>query len=120
MSTTPATPPTPAASTAPRAHDSRYDTLRMLLRSPTFIVGAGIVLWWIVCAVAGTWIAPLDPYASDPLNSLTPPAHGHWFGTDQLGRDVLSRVIVGRSALRSTCRQITMCGGSPLRIAVRV
>ena len=40
-------------------------------------------------AIAGTWVAPLDPYASDPLNSLTPPAAGHWFGTDQLGRDAV-------------------------------
>ncbi|AXE97558.1 ABC transporter permease [Paraburkholderia hospita] len=112
MSTMASPPPssnTPAPA-APRARDTRYDTLRMLLRSPTFIAGAVIVLWWIVCAIAGTWVAPLDPYASDPLNSLAPPAAGHWFGTDQLGRDVLSRVIVGARDILTIAPLATLLG----------
>lgn len=70
----PATPP---------AAEPRFDQLRVLLRSPTFVVGVLIVGWWIVCAIAGQWIVRIDPYASDPLNSLTPPDGTHWFGTDQ-------------------------------------
>lgn len=68
---------------------------RRLLRSPGFLVGAGIVVFWVVCAVFGAWIVPHDPYSDDMLNSLQPPSLQHWFGTDQLGRDVFSRVIVG-------------------------
>ena len=111
-----ASPPAPT-----RARDSRYDTLRVLLRSPTFIVGALILLWWIACAMVGLWIAPLDPYASDPLNSLTPPAPGHWFGTDQLGRDVLSRVIVGARDILTIAPLATLLGtlaGTALGLSV--
>ena len=66
-----------------------------LLRSPTFLVGLGIVLFWVVCALFGEHFAPYDPLADDILNALAPPSAEHWFGTDQLGRDVFSRVIVG-------------------------
>ena len=71
------------------------DDLRRLLRSSTFVVGALIVLFWIGCAVFGPSLVPHDPFADDLINSLMPPSSEHWFGTDQLGRDVFSRVIVG-------------------------
>lgn len=45
-------------------------------------------------AVLGPWVAPYDPLASDTHSALQPPSWIHWFGTDNLGRDVLSRVIV--------------------------
>lgn len=79
--------------TAPRAVWA--DTLHALSRSGTFIVGSIVVLFWIACAVFGHYFTPYDPLASDILNSLAPPSGEHWFGTDQLGRDVFSRVIVG-------------------------
>jgi peptide/nickel transport system permease protein len=69
--------------------------LRRALRSPTFIIGAVIVLFWIACALFGHLLVPYDPFADDMLNSLAPPSVEHWFGTDQLGRDVFSRVIAG-------------------------
>jgi peptide/nickel transport system permease protein len=68
---------------------------RLLLRRPTFIVGAGILLFWVVCAVFGHMIAPQDPLAQQLLATNKGPSGAHWFGTDQLGRDVFSRVIVG-------------------------
>jgi peptide/nickel transport system permease protein len=68
---------------------------RMLLRSGIFLVGAAVVLFWVACALFGRIFAPFDPSATDILNTLTPPSTDHWFGTDQLGRDVFSRVIVG-------------------------
>lgn len=71
-----------------------YD-LRRLLMSPTFVVGAVIVLFWVLCALFGYAVVPYDPFADDMLNSLAPPSSEHWFGTDQLGRDVFSRVIAG-------------------------
>lgn len=71
------------------------DDLRRLFRSVSFVVGAVIVLFWVGCAIFGPQLVPYDPFADDLLNSLLPPSSEHWFGTDQLGRDVFSRVIVG-------------------------
>jgi peptide/nickel transport system permease protein len=81
-----------------------------LARSPSFIIGAAILFFWIVCALFGPLIVPLDPYASDPLNSLAPPDHTHWFGTDQLGRDVFSRVIVGARDILTIAPLATLVG----------
>jgi peptide/nickel transport system permease protein len=88
----------------------RFEALRALARSPSFIVGALILLFWMVCAIFGPLIVPLDPYASDPLNSLAPPSHAHWFGTDQLGRDVFSRVIVGARDILTIAPLATLAG----------
>ena len=68
---------------------------RLLLRRPTFLVGAGILLFWVVCAIFGHAFAPFNPLAQQLLDNNTAPSGAHWFGTDPLGRDVLSRVIVG-------------------------
>ena len=77
------------------ARIARRERIRLLVRSPTFILGNLIVGFWVVCAVFGTLIAPHDPQADDILNKLVAPSGDHPFGTDRLGRDVLSRVIVG-------------------------
>lgn len=100
---------TPVQTTAV-AREPRLVRLRILLRSPTFVVGVLIVAWWIACAIAGPSIAPLDPYATDPLNSLTPPDHAHWFGTDQLGRDIFARVIVGARDILTIAPLATLLG----------
>jgi peptide/nickel transport system permease protein len=71
------------------------ELLRDIVRSKTFIVGAIIVGFWIVCAIFGYTIAPHDP-AAENLNAINQaPSSAHLFGTDQLGRDMLSRVITG-------------------------
>jgi peptide/nickel transport system permease protein len=77
-----------------RRRRRRHD-LGRLMRSPTFLFGAGIVVFWVCCALFGRSLVPYDPFADDMLNSLLPPSAEHWFGTDQLGRDVFSRVIAG-------------------------
>ena len=74
--------------------DARRD-LRRVLGSATFVIGLVIVVFWAGCAIVGPSLVPYDPYADDMLNSLAPPSMEHWFGTDQLGRDVFSRVIAG-------------------------
>jgi peptide/nickel transport system permease protein len=68
---------------------------RLLLRRPTFLIGAFIILFWVVCAIFGRSIAPFNPLAQQLLFNNTGPSGAHWFGTDNLGRDVLSRVLVG-------------------------
>lgn len=69
--------------------------VRIVFSSWTFLIGAAIVLFWVGCAIFGQSLVPHDPFADDMLNSLMPPSATNWFGTDQLGRDVFSRVIAG-------------------------
>jgi peptide/nickel transport system permease protein len=90
--------------TVPSAPDqatvARRERLRFLRRSPTFVIGSVLVGIWVICAIFGNLIAPQDPQFPDVLNKLVGPSGEHIFGTDRLGRDVLSRVIVGaRSVL---------------------
>ncbi|MEV0594851.1 ABC transporter permease [Nonomuraea cavernae] len=63
-------------------------------RQPLAVVGIVVAVAWLVIAVAAPVLAPYDPLAQE-LPRLAPPGPGHWFGTDQLGRDVLSRVLYG-------------------------
>lgn len=82
----------------PSAVSKRSPTTEVVIslsRSATFLTGLAIVLFWVVCALFGEHFTPYDPLADDIINSLMPPSADHWFGTDQLGRDVFSRVIVG-------------------------
>lgn len=79
--------PSPAAATL---RHIRY----VLAENPvTAIAFAGFGLI-ILLALFGPSIAPYDPLASDTASALQPPSRAHWFGTDHLGRDILSRVIV--------------------------
>ncbi len=50
--------------------------------------------FFVALAIVGPWIAPYDPLASNTEVALKPPSAAHWFGTDSLGRDILSRIIV--------------------------
>jgi peptide/nickel transport system permease protein len=87
----------PAASVAVThgAGQGQLPSWRLLVRRPAFLIGAAIGAFWIACALFGNAIAPHDPLAQQLLFANTPPSSAHWFGADQLGRDVLSRVIVG-------------------------
>jgi peptide/nickel transport system permease protein len=67
---------------------------RLRLTAP-MAVAVVILIGWLVVALAAPYIAPYDPTAVDILNMLAPPSAEHWFGTDQVGRDVFSRVVFG-------------------------
>ncbi|WP_137046313.1 ABC transporter permease [Pseudolabrys sp. FHR47] len=60
------------------------------------VTGLSFVLFALIalCALIGPYIVPFDPLASDTAATLQPPSFKHWFGTDQLGRDIFSRVVV--------------------------
>jgi peptide/nickel transport system permease protein len=88
----------------------RRENLRQLVRAPAFLIGAGILLWWIVCALFGTAIAPYNPVAGSLLAFNHPPSGSHWFGTDSLGRDVLSRVIAGARDILIVAPLATLLG----------
>ena len=69
---------------------SRY----VLTQNPLTGFAFALFLVIVLAAVFGPQIAPYDPLASNTVQALKPPSAQHWFGTDQLGRDVFSRVIV--------------------------
>lgn len=66
----------------------------VLTENPVTLVAGSLFLLLIIIAVAGPWIVPYDPLASNATLTLKPPSWQHWFGTDQLGRDVFSRVLI--------------------------
>lgn len=84
-------------------------TFRLLLRSPTFLIGTAIVLFWIACAVLGSSITPYDPVGQSQ-DILSPPSGSHWMGTDSLGRDVFSRVIAGARSVMEIAPLATFLG----------
>jgi peptide/nickel transport system permease protein len=105
----------------PARRSLRADRLRAAARSPTLLIGAAIVGFWIVCALFGEKLVPSDPYADDLLATLAPPSFAHWFGTDQLGRDVFSRVIIGSRDILTVAPLATLLGtvlGATLGLAV--
>ncbi|MDX1122464.1 ABC transporter permease subunit [Sinorhizobium medicae] len=61
--------------------------------TPTMMIAVVILSGWLVMALAASAIAPYDPNAVDIMNMLSPPNAAHLFGTDQVGRDVFSRVL---------------------------
>ena len=89
---------------------ARRETLRLILKSKTVWVGAVMLLFWVICALFGSHIAPHDAYQQDLLHHNTPPDSTHWAGTDQLGRDVFSRVIVGARTILIVAPLATLLG----------
>jgi peptide/nickel transport system permease protein len=87
-----------AAESEPRR---RFEWISACLRDPKASIGGGFILCLCVIALAAPWLAPHDPLEQDIVLGATPPVGfpgaeaGHWLGTDDLGRDILSRVIYG-------------------------
>ncbi len=79
-----------------RARNERVaSTIYLLRRNPRMIVGGLIVLAWLFVAAFAPIIAPFDPIKVNVIDSLQSPNATHWLGTDDLGRDVFSRVLWG-------------------------
>jgi peptide/nickel transport system permease protein len=87
----------------------RREFLRDLTHQPAFAVGAFILGFWILAAIFGSLIVQ-DPLAQSLLNINKAPSASHLFGTDQLGRDVLARVIVGSRPILITAPLATLLG----------
>jgi len=69
---------------------------RRLLRDPVAMAAGAVILFLLILAVFGQWLAPYDPYDGSIMTRLKPIGfEGHPLGTDELGRDMLSRLIVG-------------------------
>lgn len=82
-----------AAAAAEQKRQRRY-LVKALLRSPTFMTGLIILLFWVFMAIFSTSITQ-SYTAQDAMNSLQAPSGAHWFGTDDLGRDVFARTMAG-------------------------
>ncbi|UXA11610.1 ABC transporter permease [Mycobacterium sp. SMC-8] len=77
---------------------TRTSSWRLLARNPVTLICALVLIVVAIVAVAANWIAPYGVNDVDVPNALAPPSGSHWFGTDELGRDVLSRVLVAIQA----------------------
>ncbi len=91
-----------AAGTKP-APTARVDSpgrlaLRALLSRPTAVFGGVVLIGMMVLALFAPWIAPYDPLATSWTLVRKAPSAAHWFGTDEVGRDLLSRIIWGARA----------------------
>ncbi|HLR94769.1 MAG TPA: ABC transporter permease [Jiangellaceae bacterium] len=78
-----------------RARPRIVETFELLLRNPMSLVASLIIVVLVVVALLGTTLAPYDATRVDVPNALQGPSGQHWFGTDELGRDVFSRVLLG-------------------------
>ncbi len=79
---------------------ARKEMVRQILRSKTFLAGMAVILFWVFWGVTGSAFTPYDPLEQTDAMLLAPNST-HWFGTDQFGRDILSRVLAGaQSTLR--------------------
>jgi peptide/nickel transport system permease protein len=73
----------------------RYPWGTRIARQPLAALGILLLAGFVLCAIFAPWLAPQDPARIDLTGRLLAPGHGHWFGTDELGRDILSRTLFG-------------------------
>ena len=80
--------------TAPGWRDTWKHVRYVATDNPVTLGAFGLFGFFLLLALFGPWIAPYDPLMSNTHVALKPPSAAHWFGTDSLGRDILSRIIV--------------------------
>ncbi|HEX2888996.1 ABC transporter permease [Vineibacter terrae] len=87
----------PSAPTVPTesALPGRAGLLRRLARDKVAFAASVVLSATVLAAIFAPWVAPYDPYYTDLAKAMQPPSAEHWFGTDNTGRDILSRVIFG-------------------------
>jgi peptide/nickel transport system permease protein len=99
MTATQAPAPAPATIPAPRETGRQSRVIRRLRRNPLAVLSFAVLLIATLVAVFAPWLAPYAPEQTDFANTFAPPGTpGHLLGTDDLGRDVLSRIILGLRA----------------------
>jgi peptide/nickel transport system permease protein len=88
-------PVTAVAAAQPRRMSPSRLATHLLLRKGLFMFGAVVLILMILMAIFAPVLAPYNPYEVDMKNALAKPSSAHWLGTDNLGRDTLSRLIYG-------------------------
>ena len=89
------TTPMPATTTAPGRAGRWWQAIRRLYARPVSALGTSLVLLFLLVALAGPWLAPYGENEQIFEDARQPPSSTHVFGTDRLGRDVFSRVVLG-------------------------
>ncbi|CDO33249.1 ABC transporter permease [Mycolicibacterium porcinum] len=98
---------------------SRVASWRLLLSNPVTAVSAAVLLAVLIVAVSASWIAPYGINDIDVPSALQGPGTAHWFGTDELGRDVFSRVLVAIAAsLRVAVVSVTLAAVAGVLVGV--
>ena len=104
--------PVPADSVAPARDSPARRALRRLLARRTAVFGLAVVVLMVLLAVLAPWIAPFDPLATSFAMVRKVPSGVNWFGTDEVGRDLASRVIWGgRASLAAGVISVTIAVG---------
>lgn len=89
-----------------------FFTLRLLRHNPSAVAGFIIIALMVLMALSASFLAPYDPIRISLKDRLSPPSLAHLFGTDELGRDILSRIMYGsRISLRIGVLVILIAGG---------
>src|SRR5690606_41666259 len=94
---------TPAA---PAGRGTARLVWRRFARRPAALFGLAIILVFLIVAVGAPYIAPYDPDEADFFRARQGPSREHWLGTDELGRDVFSRLLYGARISRSEERRV--------------
>ncbi len=92
---TSAPPLTTALTPQAKSRSVFADAVRTLRRNPLAILGLAIVLFWLLLGLLAPILPIADPEAQNLAQRLKPPSSAHWLGTDDLGRDMFSRIIYG-------------------------
>jgi len=107
------------AGARPAWADEAVALLRRLMRNRLTAAGLVVIGLLVLLALLAPWLAPADPLRQDLARALLPPGPGHWFGTDEFGRDVLSRLLHGTRITLFIVVLVTVVVG-PLGMAVGV
>ena len=111
MSTVASPAPTPASPTArSEARAARSERLRLLLRTPTVVIGTLIIGFWVFCALFPGIVCPYNPIFDNQLPTSISPSLDFPFGTDTNGRDVFSRVLAGSRNILLIAPAATLLG----------
>ncbi|MCD7819012.1 MAG: ABC transporter permease subunit [Lachnospiraceae bacterium] len=97
----------------PKAQNQLKVYVKKFVKKKTAMISLIFILFLIVIAIIGPWIAPYDPAAPDYYNLLAGPSAAHLLGTDEFGRDVLSRLLVG-TRLSLVCALVAVIVGTAI------
>jgi peptide/nickel transport system permease protein len=108
-----------AEASVDRPDRQRFLVLRALLADPFTCIALILVVGFLLTAALAPWLAPYPPTKIDVLHKLQGPSAAHWFGTDHLGRDLLSRIIYGaRTALMIAIVSVAAAGALGLLLGM--
>lgn len=82
------------------------------VETPQLWIGGALLAGFAVLALLGPWIAPYDPNEQDLFAMLEGPSAAHWLGTDAIGRDILSRLIIGTRSTLAVSLSSVLCAGA--------